>query len=255
MLYLTIMTDSLIIHGIINEMIDKVEQTNKNDILHRVIRRSDDLTKSIYINRYYFTTLFICMIVFYMKQKTSSLYKNVYLFTNLIGSYVFMIIWGWYVHFISHNISFTEIYTYLLDNTHNWIDKMILFIFKYTIDFHDLVHHNTSVNKYSVFLIIECIQNIVSQGLWFFLFNIDKVINKYIILLWVCTYASVHLINYNISYIKNCHKEHHINYKTNYGIDYMDIIMGTKYDTKKIENINHYSINLIVITIILYIWG
>jgi hypothetical protein len=247
------MTDNIIIYSIINEMIDNVEQTNKNDIMYRFLSRSNEVVTSLYINRYYFMTVFVCIIFLFIKQKTKSLIKNIYLFNNLCLSYVFMIIWGWYIHFISHNINVSELYEFLLKNNHkNWLDNTLLFIFKYTIDFHDQIHHNTSINKQYLFLFIEFIQNILTQGGILFFFGIDKLINKYIILLWCLTYTTVHLINYNIPSIKHCHKDHHTNCKTNYGIDYMDIIMGTKFNYQDIENINHYSINIILITILLY---
>ena len=36
--------------------------------------------------------------------------------------------------------------------------------------------------------------------------------------------------------------------KTNYGIDIYDIIFGTKYHWDDLENYNHYSINIVIIT-------
>lgn len=247
------MTDSIIIHSIINEMIDNVEINNKNDLIYRLLSRNKYLYKSISINKYYFLSLLISIFFLFLKQKTTSYSKNVLLINNLVLSYIFMIIWGWYVHFISHNFNVTDLYKYLLKNNNkNWLDNVCLFLFKYTIDFHDIVHHDTNINKQYLFLIIELFQNFLTQGFILFVFGIDKLINKYIILLWCLTYTSVHLFNYNLSFIKHCHKDHHTNSKTNYGIDYMDIIMGTKFNYLDIENINHYGINILIITFLLY---
>ncbi len=68
---------------------------------------------------------------------------------------------------------------------------------------------------------------------------------------WGLLYASCHIINY--TYIEpTVHRDHHIDTKTNYGIDIYDILMGTKYDWKDIEDHNHYSINVIVMTVLFY---
>ena len=45
-------------------------------------------------------------------------------------------------------------------------------------------------------------------------------------------------------------KDHHKQKNTNYGIDLMDIIIGTKYDWNDLEDYNHYSINAIILTLL-----
>lgn len=47
--------------------------------------------------------------------------------------------------------------------------------------------------------------------------------------------------------------KHHLDKHTNYGIDIWDIMFNTKYqgDNTDIENINHYSINVVIISAIL----
>ena len=245
------MTDSIIIHSIINDMITDVENTSKNDAIYCFLSRIHFFYKSMSINKYYIYTLCLCILILFFKLKTKSTFNNLLLLSNLVYSYIFMIIWGWYVHFISHNISFTELYNHFIHKNRSF-DTFCLFIFRYTFDFHDQVHHDTSINKHWLFLFIECIQNLLTQGIILFFFHLDKLIHPYIIILWAVTYASAHLINYNLSCIKHCHVDHHKNCKTNYGIDYMDIIMGTKYDYLDIENINHVSINMIIITLILF---
>jgi hypothetical protein len=77
-------------------------------------------------------------------------------------------------------------------------------------------------------------------------------------MLWALFYATVHNINYNITHPIE-HKNHHIDPQTNYGIDIVDIILNTKYNTTNsskpisIEDHNHAAINIILITIYL-IW-
>ena len=80
-----------------------------------------------------------------------------------------------------------------------------------------------------------------------------NLIDNRVVFLWAFFYATVHNINYII--VKPItHKEHHINDKTNYGIDIWDIIVGSKYDWNNIETHNHTAINLIIITaVIMYL--
>ena len=77
-----------------------------------------------------------------------------------------------------------------------------------------------------------------------------KTMDIRVILLWAFMYATIHNINY--LYIKpSTHQGHHLNSHTNYGIDYMDIILNTKSDFNDIETHNHAAINLLVITYII----
>ena len=83
-------------------------------------------------------------------------------------------------------------------------------------------------------------------------------LNNSILMLWALFYATVHNINYNLTHPIE-HKNHHMDAKTNYGIDIVDIILNTKYNTiyhpekTTFEDHNHASINIILITIYL-IW-
>ena len=47
--------------------------------------------------------------------------------------------------------------------------------------------------------------------------------------------------------------EHHVDIFTNYGIDLLDIVFGSKYNYDTIENLNHCCINIIIIGIILHL--
>ena len=142
------------------------------------------------------------------------------------------------------------------------LNKIVENFIYYTCDFHDKIHHDTSVNKEPMNLIIEFIQNFLMEGGFLILLsywsNFSIGINKFkfkfnraVLLLWGLLYATVHNINY---IILGCdqHVKHHINPKTNYGIDVLDILFDTKYDIYNIENINHGAINVVVITLIIY---
>jgi hypothetical protein len=115
-------------------------------------------------------------------------------------------------------------------------------------DFHDITHHDTSINKQAVNIIYELLNNIFMQGLGFVL--LIKMIDTRVFILWAFMYATIHNINY--LFIKpTTHSDHHINSHTNYGIDYCDILFNTKYDWNDIETHNHGAINLLVITYII----
>ena len=118
-------------------------------------------------------------------------------------------------------------------------------------EFHSTTHHDTAINKQFKNIILEFINNAATQGVLLILvkYALNLVDNR-VILLWAFFYATVHNINYSI--VKpTTHIEHHINDKTNYGIDIWDIIIGSKYDWNNIETHNHTAINLIVITAVI----
>jgi hypothetical protein len=150
------------------------------------------------------------------------------------------------------------------------LDNFARFCIIYIFDFHDKIHHDSSINKKPLFIFIEFIQNLMMEGGYIIIFalltnfrlniwNYTFQFNKAIILMWGLFYATVHHINYPILHIlglsddSHTHVQHHLYPTTNYGIDIMDIIFNTKYDLKNIEYFNHASINVIIITfIILY---
>ena len=118
-------------------------------------------------------------------------------------------------------------------------------------EFHDETHHDLDVNKKYQNIFYEFITNIYTQGLAFILVvEFVKLVNYKVVLLWCFMYATIHNINYNIIH-PSVHRDHHINCHTNYGIDVMDILFNTKYDKKDIENFNHVSANLLIITFVL----
>ena len=91
------------------------------------------------------------------------------------------------------------------------------------------------------------------QGGLLIIFTVTSNINldKTAILVWSLLYSSVHNINYVIS--KNSqHRNHHIDPKTNYALDILDILFDTKYDLNNIENLNvNWGINMIIITFLI----
>ena len=88
-------------------------------------------------------------------------------------------------------------------------------------------------------------------------------LNIQIIILWALMYTTVHNINYRIIKPKThiYHHEHDVEsaYNANnvtihnYNPEYIsDILFNSNYDTKNIESLNHFIINIICITTLIY---
>lgn len=197
--------------------------------------------------------IFYIAFLFSIYAFTKCHYNKSNFFLSLFSIF-FITFYGYLVHFLSHSLGtkVSEIYkTY--DNIFtrnkylNWFAlKMINFG-----EFHAKTHHDSDINKSKKNIALEFINNIVSQGgllilIKYFLSFVD---NR-VILLWALFYATVHNINYNIL-SPLTHKQHHMNDKTNYGIDIWDIIVGSKYDWNTIETHNHGAINLCVIAAVI----
>jgi sterol desaturase/sphingolipid hydroxylase (fatty acid hydroxylase superfamily) len=124
------------------------------------------------------------------------------------------------------------------------------------VDFHSKIHHDLNINKTKINFVKEFISNVITQGLLLIPFiQFLKYLDMRVIIMWAFAYATIH--NINFSFINpSVHRDHHKYNNTNYGLDIYDIIFGTKYDWDDIENYNHDSINIVVLTaIIIYFAG
>jgi len=103
---------------------------------------------------------------------------------------------------------------------------------------------------------LQILYEISCGGILLFLhyfFNIN-IVNYWIGLFCVLTYASVHNYNYSILKINNVHKLHHKYIKINYGPDLLDIIFETKHPSEsKVENTDHYINNIILFTLVVLV--
>jgi hypothetical protein len=173
-------------------------------------------------------------------------------YIRCIFSWIFIGMLGYFTHVISHNVDLRTIYN-MFDNvfTRNaYYNKAMDNILK-VYEFHDESHHNLEINKEPLNIFYEFVTNIYTQGLWFILLvEFVKLIDTKVVLLWCFMYATIHNINYNIVH-PYVHRDHHKDCHTNYGIDVMDILFNTKYDKNDIENFNHVSINLLILTFII----
>jgi hypothetical protein len=231
---------------------------NKNALF----KNSSILWKSIKQNGIFWITSVVSVFVLTFYNSKNNSYINAYI------TFLIAMLLGWYIHYLSHAYDLLQIYKNA-DNTiinyiksNKMLNQIMEILIYYTCDFHDKIHHDTSINKKPLNLLMEFFQNFLMEGGFLILFaqrynfsiNIKDFkfkLNKAVLLLWGLLYASVHNINY---ILLGCdqHTKHHTDTKTNYGIDTLDILFDTKYDINNIENINHAAINMIIITLIIW---
>ena len=225
-------------------------------------KRIQIVYKSIKLNYIFWITALISigLIAFYTNQK-EPIYSSI---ISGIISFICAMCFGYTIHSLSHTNDACLLYKdskfsiIKYFKSKPWINKLIINFFTYTVDFHDKIHHDSTINKQPINIIIETITNFFMEGGFLILFttytNFNINLNSYtfrfnraILFLWAMLYATVHNINYNIkSPIQ--HINHHKEYNTNFGIDTLDILFDTKYDIENIEIFNHAAINMAIIT-------
>lgn len=237
--------------------------SNSQSTLNTISERFYLLSKSIHLNYLFIfssTLLIVALSIVCPSQKNCNMLSNI--ITGFLSFFVAMF-FGYYVHYACHKWNSTYVYNRFSQKS---LVKQIIPSFIHRIfevlnwfnDFHDKIHHDTSINRTWKNLCIEFGMNIYVEGLYLILLN--KLLglriafhsytcrfNNAIFLAWGLLYATTHIINYNII-TPTCHIQHHLKNNTNYGVDYVDIILGTKYD-ETIENMNHASINILCIMI------
>ena len=223
-----------------NKIIKKVYQIKYNDQLNI-------LKKHIIINYPFYIVSSIC--IYFLSCKPS----NKKSFLNMMSSFIFIAYSGFFIHMISHNIHYTSMY-----NNYPVIYKNIPIIdvyirnFTWFLDFHHETHHDTEINKQFKNQFLEGVNNFVMQGaIGVIAGTLYNMLDWRMFLFWGIFYASFHIINY--TYLEpTVHSDHHTNIYSNYGIDIFDILMGTKNNWNDIEDYNHFSINMIILTTIIY---
>ena len=165
---------------------------------------------------------------------------------------------GYNIHSLSHTHDACMAYDNKFSKTHPRLNKAIVTFLTYTFDFHDKIHHDSSINKEPLNIIIETFLNFMVEGGFLLLFtriiefnmsfnSYNFKFNRAILFLWAMLYATSHNINYNLNSPIQ-HMNHHKEYNTNFGIDTLDILFDTKYDIENIEVFNHGAINIAIIT-------
>jgi len=230
---------------------NKMKENKKimKDKLHKD-ELSEALIKSIKTNKWFYFTLFVCFSMF--KIQDFMVTSNSSSFAGLVFSFIFIMLFGHIVHRLSHNIDFTQVYhNHKKGNMNTHVDFILTKVCAF-LDFHRITHHDSDVNKKPINIFYEFMNNFLTQGgiLILFVWFCNHCIDMRIVLLWALMYATAHNINYVI--IKpSIHRDHHLHENTNYGLDVADILFDTKYDLNDIEDHNHISINLIIITLII----
>jgi hypothetical protein len=175
---------------------------------------------------------------------------------GFISFFVSMIL-GYYVHVFSHALNLQQPLDDLAYRKGMpWFLTKIIEGISYLFHFHDQVHHNSNVNRIWYNVVIEFLQNLYSEGIGLIIFLqvmkkcvFNPPLNQYICFAWAWIYSTVHIINYSI-WPSTFHIQHHLDKYTNYGFDLADTMFGSKYDMEP-ERINHASINVLVMMVLL----
>jgi hypothetical protein len=220
------------------------------------LKRIKLVYKSIKLNYiFWITSLLSVIIISFYTNSTESLRSKI---ASGIITFILSMYFGYNIHSLSHTHDACMAYNNKLLKTHPRINKAIVGFLTYTFDFHDKIHHDSSINKQPLNIIIESFLNFMVEGGFILLFttfiefnmsfnSYNFKFNRAILFLWAMLYATSHNINYNLSPPIQ-HTNHHKEYNTNFGIDTLDILFDTKYDIENIEIFNHGAINIIIIT-------
>ena len=201
------------------------------------------LFENIKVNNIFYINVVICLFVISIITK--------YNFYITLISFIFISCFGYYIHVISHSINFNKIFKKKSNIKKN---KLFYYLYKQfvgLIKIHTELHHDTNINKKYSNIILESLNNLMFQGVGLFIFvYFIKCLNINIFLLWAMLYTTIHLINYSFHSPEE-HINHHKDCYTNYGIDLYDILFDTKNKNDSyVENYNHYSYNLIILTVL-----
>jgi len=202
--------------------------------------------ESLGLNKWFYLTAVACVCVLTKITKTNTLLGVI--------TFVYVSFIGYVGHILVHHIKLTDYYA-KMDNvfTRGWFGRQCKRICALT-DFHETTHHDPTINRQTKNLLIEMVMNFLTQGgiLMIFVYLCRR-LSMYVVFLWALAYCTVHIINYE--HLRPvAHARHHLDSHTNYGIDIWDILCGTKYPGDGLENINHYAINLILITAAIYVF-
>ena len=225
--------------------------------------------ESIKISYIFYITFILCISIIsiytYTKDDDDNTIISIISIISIIkgiNTIFISMIFGYSVHVYSHRLLFEDILIDIIKEINKIIGIDILKIIPNFVlsqflvtckifDYHDIYHHNSLINKKWYHLIIEFILNIFMEGILLIIINKlffkKNLLNNYLILLWGLLYATIHIINYNINPSKQ-HEYHHIDKSKNYGIDLIDILLGSKYKIRNYENLNTQSINILLIT-------
>ena len=206
---------------------------------------NDPLVKNITTNWLFYLTIVIAVYFICKEDGNHNFFIGIFSFIVVSAT-------GYFIHVVSHYTKYTKIYD-RLDNyfTRNKYSSYFLRKMCILVDFHDDIHHDSSINKKPINILYEFLLNFVTQsGTTLAIMFYFRNISYWVVALWGLLYATIHIINYE--FVKpRAHMLHHVDKHTNYGLDIWDVIFNTKYkkDNHDVENINHGSINVALLAL------
>ena len=123
----------------------------------------------------------------------------------------------------------------------------------YPINIFHKVHHNDDINHTFFGRTLEWIVNFLQIG-GLLLIPLNRLLenktglrlfNEYIIVFYSLVYTTHHMINYHLLEV-DTHIRHHKNVNTNYGPDYMDVLLGTKQHNSTFEDMRESILNTLL---------
>ena len=216
--------------------------------------------------KFWITLLCACIILALLRRDINTPFINHIIIA--IISVIIAAVTGWLAHLVSHSFDFAQAFKHIRTRSptlnmlcHIKPIEIIIQNICYQLDFHHKIHHDTTINRKPIYILTEFIQNVITQGLGIALLlawigvsfgKTAATFNYAAMTMYGLLYATVHNINYILS-PSICHEEHHRDELTNFGIDFLDIIFNTKFDTKNVESVNHYAPNIAIICLLIYI--
>ena len=126
------------------------------------------------------------------------------------------------------------------------------------LDLHQRCHHGMSSDR-SLWLdlatevLVPLFLTIVYVIVPVLYFGLSKWAPPVVVLLSVLTYTSYHFVNYTVLKQSTVHRDHHLRGHCNFGPDWLDHAFGTSC-TGEVENTNVVSVNLVIITAVLWLF-
>ena len=130
----------------------------------------------------------------------------------------------------------------------------------YPINIFHKVHHNDDINHTFLGRTLEWIVNFLQIG-GLLLIPLNRLLenktgirlfNEYIIVFYSLVYTTHHMINYHLLEV-DTHIRHHKNVNTNYGPDYMDVLLGTKQHNSTFEDMKESILNSLLSAMVVII--
>lgn len=118
-------------------------------------------------------------------------------------------------------------------------------------------HEHTDWTSHAIQVCVELAASFSPMVILYYFMDLkDNVFlfDPYVFMLFSIFYTSVHNVNYGMFHVNQTHYKHHLDYAVNYGPDICDIVFNTKYPENDVENTDHYIPNILVATVLTYLF-